>query len=102
MGQTVRVRATYEWGFEWQFLYDRGCMSRGNRAWLEDADEDRLCAAAKKNFKKLKDKGFTNKADVVVVGRLYDKGGYGHLNGYKYQFEMSCLESAKQIPSDAP
>jgi hypothetical protein len=101
-GKTVRVKATYEWGFEWQFLYNRECINRDHRAWVETVNEDELCAVTRKNFKKLKDKRFTNKADVVVVGTLYDKGGYGHLNGYKYQFVISCLESAKQIPSNVP
>ena len=100
--KTVRVKATYEWGFEWQFLYDRECINRDNRAWIETVDEDQLCAVAKRNFKKLKDKAFTNKADVVVIGTLYAEGGYGHLNGYKYQFVISCLESAKQISSNVP
>jgi hypothetical protein len=102
VGKTIRVRATWQWGFEWSFLYDRNCMNRDNRAWLETVKEDQLCPVAKSNFKKLKDKGFNSKADVTVVGQLSDGGGYGHLNGYKYQFIISCLESAKQIPSDVP
>ncbi len=104
VGKTVRVKAIYEWGFEWQFLYNRECIDRDNRAWVEFVDEDDLCAGSKKKLKKLKDKGFTNKADVVVIGKLsgaetghrYGDGGYG------YQFVIRCVESAKQIFENAP
>ena len=104
VGKTVRIKATYEWGFEWQFLYNRECMNRENRAWVEFVDEDDLCSGSKKKLKKLKDKGFTNKADVVVIGKLsgeetghrYGDGGYG------YQFVITCVESAKQISANAP
>ncbi len=97
----VRVRATWVYGFEITALYDIACLDRDNRAWFETLDEDKLCSASKKNFNKLKKEGFA-KADVIVVGKLYSGERFGHLNGYNYKFVVSCLESAKQIPFDAP
>ncbi len=100
-GKLVRVAATWNYGFEWSYLYHRECMSRGHEAWVEFVDEDEVCPQTKKVSKKLKD-GFDNKADVVVVGTLSGRGGYGHLNGYQYQFTIKCLEKAKQISVNLP
>jgi hypothetical protein len=100
-GKFVRVAATWNYGFEWSYLYHRECMSRVNKAWVEFVDEDAGCQQTKKVTKRLKD-GFDNKADVVAVGTLSGGGGYGHMNGYQYQFTIKCLEGAKQIPANAP
>jgi hypothetical protein len=100
-GKLVRVAATWNYGFEWSYLYHRQCMSRVNKAWVEFVDEDEGCPQTNKVSKKLKD-GFDNKADVIVVGTLSGGGGYGHMNGYQYQFTIKCLEEAKQIPANVP
>jgi hypothetical protein len=36
-GKEVTVRATYKYGFEWQYLYCLGCIDDG-KVWLEIAD----------------------------------------------------------------
>src|SRR6266853_6576976 len=53
----VRVKATWEYGFEMSDLYDPECLGKDHAAWIEMADEDQLCAVAKKNLKKLKPEG---------------------------------------------
>ena len=98
----VRVRATWQYGFEWSFLYDRECMDRDNKVWAEYADEDSLCPLTKKSLKRLKKRRFDNKADVVVVGKFYSGDHYGHMNGYQYQFIVSCVEKAESIPTNVP
>ena len=97
----VRVHATWVYGFEITALYDAACLDRDNRAWFETLDEDKLCPASKHNFNKLKKEGFA-KADVTVVGKLYSGRRFGHENGYNFKFEVTCLESAKQIPFNVP
>jgi hypothetical protein len=104
VGKMVRVRATWEYGFEWTFLYDRECLNKNNRAWVEFENEDELCSASKKNLKKLKDKGFTNKADVIMVGKLSGPEGgrkYGD-GGYSFQFVVTCLEYANSVQFNVP
>ena len=100
-GKLVRVAATWKYGFEWSYLYHHECMSQGNKAWVEFVDEEEECPQTDKVSKRLKN-GFDKKADVVAVGTLAAGGGYGHLNGYRYQFTIKCLERAKQIPVNVP
>jgi hypothetical protein len=100
-GKLVRIAATWNYGFEWSYLYHRECMEQRNKAWVEFVDDEEGCPQTEKVSKRLKD-GFDNKADVVAVGTLSGGGGYRHMNGYKYQFTIKCLEKAKQIPADVP
>jgi hypothetical protein len=100
-GEEVRIKATWTYGFEWSYLSDRECLTEP-KAMFELADEDRLCAASKKNVKKINHKGFDNKADVIVVGMLRDCGGCGHMSGYHYKFVVTCFESYKTIPANIP
>jgi Ni,Fe-hydrogenase III small subunit len=64
-------------------------------------DEDEGVTQTKKVSKQLKD-DCDNKAIVVAVGTLAGKGGYGHMNGYQYQFIVKCLEKAKPIHANVP
>src|SRR5712691_12427261 len=77
-GEEVRIKATWTYGFEWSYLSDRECLTE-RKAMFELADEDQLCAASKKNVKKINHKRFDNKADVIVVGKLRDCGRCGHM-----------------------
>ena len=78
--QTVNVRATFRYGFEWQQLYCLDCLDKG-RAWLSlpnDMDDE-----SKRIFKKMpKGAGIVN---VTVVGVLHFGSSYDHLNGYRYE-----------------
>ena len=79
-------------------------MNRVNRAWVQFLDEDDLCPGSKKKLKQLRDKAFTNKVDVVVIGKLSgDETGHRYGDGgYGYQFVVACVESAKQVSANAP
>ncbi|HEV2915073.1 MAG TPA: hypothetical protein VGX92_17480 [Pyrinomonadaceae bacterium] len=99
--QQVRVKATWNYGFEWTYLYDRECMNLP-KAWVEFVDEDSLCAASKRSLKKMNPRRFDNKADVVIVGQLHDCGGCGHMGNYQYKFIVTCLENYKKIRADVP
>jgi hypothetical protein len=95
-GKLIRIQATWQWGFEWSFLYDRNCMERGNRAGIEILDEENLCPGSKKKLKRLPEK-FNNKADVRLVGRLSPGA-----NEYHFKFVVSCMEEAHTTNADAP
>jgi hypothetical protein len=77
----VTVRATYKYGFEWQFLYCLTCFDNG-KVWLEIPND--LDDASRKALKDTpKDAGIVN---ITVQGVFMSGGGFGHLNGYRYQF----------------
>jgi hypothetical protein len=94
-GKLIRIQATWQWGFEWSFLYDRNCMERRNRAGIEILDEENLCQGSKKKLKRLPEK-FNNKADVRLVGRLSPG-----TNEYHFKFVVSCVEDAHTTNADA-
>lgn len=91
-GKTVRVKAFHIYGFEWSFLCDTECKERKHETWIEFEDE--LCKGSKRKLKKGSD-NFDNKAEVIYVGTL-SSGNFGD-GSYKYQFNVSCVESYKKL-----
>jgi len=45
-----------------------------------------------------------DRAEVVMLGKLYGpkREGYGHLNGYRYQFSVMKVEEMKRLDPDVP
>jgi len=77
----VTVRATYKYGFEWQFLYCLTCLDSG-KVWLEipsDLDD----ASVKALNRAPKGSGTIN---ITVQGVFMSGGSYGHLNCCPYKF----------------
>jgi hypothetical protein len=93
LGKTVRVKAFYVWGFEWEFLCGKDCKTRRNETWVEFGE---LCKGSKQKLKKGNDKFLDNKAEVVFEGVL-SEGHFGHQNGYKFQFTVGCVEKFKLV-----
>ena len=93
LGKTVRVKAFYVWGFEWEFLCGKDCKTRRNETWVEFGA---LCKGSKRKLKKGNDKFLENKAEVVFEGVL-SEGHFGHQNGYKFQFTVGCVEKFKIV-----
>jgi hypothetical protein len=76
-GKTVKVRATWVYGFEWSYLH---CLDCDGRVWLDTSDLDEQSEKTVKHTPK--DAAIVN----VDVEGLFQAGvGLGHLNGYKYQ-----------------
>jgi hypothetical protein len=97
VGKLVRLKATWQFGFEATLLNDRKCPQQPG-AWLEFADEKELCPQTRKNQST---PGHSDKeADITVVGRLYGPGRYGHLGDYQFKFVAVCLEKIKVTSSD--
>jgi hypothetical protein len=79
-GNEVTVRATYRYGFEWQYLYCLSCPDSG-KVWLEIADD--LDDASVKALKRApKGAGTIN---LTVHGVFMSGRRYGHENGYQFQ-----------------
>lgn len=93
LGETVRVKAFYVWGFEWQFLCDKDCKTLRRETWVEFGE---LCKGSNRKLKKGNDELLDNKAEILFEGVL-SEGHFGHLNGYKFQFTVSCVEKFKLV-----
>lgn len=101
-GKLVRVTGYWHNFFEVSALHDSPDISyrnfREKAAWVEFEGNDKLCREGKK-IRKL-GKKYIGAAAVVFVGRLHVGGGFGHLNDYQYQFDVSCVEQIKKLPKD--
>lgn len=93
LGKIVRIKAFYIWGFEWQFLCDKDCKTLRRETWVEFGE---LCKASYRKLRKGKDKLIDNKAEILFEGVL-SEGHFGHQNGYKFQFTVSCIEKFKLV-----
>ena len=98
MGQTVRVHATWRYGFEWSYLFDTKCPD-APKTYVKFAADEKLCSASKSNLNKMTH-GTDNKANVVVVGEFSGGGGYGHRAMYNYEVIVTCLERYESLPAD--
>jgi hypothetical protein len=96
-GKTVRVSASWKFGFETTFLFDGKCPKEPG-AWLEFADDKDTCPETKKN--RDAPGPHDREAEVIVTGRLVGPGRYGHLGAYEYKFVVTCLEKIKITGSD--
>jgi hypothetical protein len=96
-GKLVRIKASWQFGFERTFLYDREC-SQQPKAWLEFVDDKDACPRSKKN--RDAPGKHDKEADVTVAGKLYGPSRYGHLGAYEYKFVVVCLEEIKVTASD--
>ena len=96
-GKLVRIKASWQFGFETSLLQDQECLKQP-KAWLEFVDENEACPKSKENqnVPGRQDK----EADVTVVGKLYGPGRYGHLSAYEYKFVVVCMEEIKVTASD--
>jgi hypothetical protein len=104
----VRTEAVFYVNLENQVLYDPSCRSESTSTWAEfgnsyvyDGDD------IKKSFDRLLCQTKpcpTGKVRVTVVGQFNgpSEAGYGHLNGYRFNFEIMRMEKAEAVPTNAP
>src|SRR5262249_27113173 len=85
MGKLVKVRATWVYGFEWSYLHCLGCEGR---VWLDTSKLDEQSERTVKHTPK--DAAIVN---VDVEGIFEAGGGFGHMNGYKYQLRAHTIAS---------
>ncbi|MBC7876237.1 MAG: hypothetical protein H7Y59_03625 [Anaerolineales bacterium] len=87
----VRVHATYVVGFEWSYLMDRNCTEQ---TWTLFISEDKTCSVnlPRPLFPPKRNGG---RWKVSVVGQFFsERGNYGHLGYYPFEFNVVCIESA--------
>ena len=110
----VRVVGIFRVGFEWQQLYSSRCAD-SYTTWLEwGSSGSRRCAdlpgppeivaedssgqdSSSEEEKHIELQGAT--LGVIVRGTLTggDGVGYGHLNAFTFQFDVSCVESVELL-----
>lgn len=91
-GKEVTVRATHKYGFEWSELYCLDCLDKG-KAWLGFThDLDDTSERALKRVPK-----YAGIVNLTVHGTFHGPGGYGHLNGYRYEFVADKVSSVVVI-----
>lgn len=99
--KTVRVKATYRYGFEWSELYCSNCIGKG-QVWV-DFTESFSENSKKKYRKKLNENGDGGRTvNVTFVGKFLAQGRYGHMNGYPFNFIVEKVENAEIIYKYSP
>ena len=96
-GKLVRVKASWQFGFEVSSLSGSECPEQP-KAWLEFVDDNEACPKSKENRDAPGKQD--READVTVVGRLYGPARYGHLGAYEYKFVVTCMEKLKVTASE--
>ncbi len=99
--KTVRLKATYRYGFEWSELYCSNCVGKG-QVWVDFADSFEE-SSKKKYRKKLNENGEGGRTvNVTFVGKFLAQGHYGHMGGYSYNFVVEKVENAEIIYKYSP
>lgn len=104
----VRVQAIEGFDMENTFLYDPVCSVVGTYVWAKsDCSYEQSCRKTLKlisqNMRRHKEYDIS-RAGVLVVGRFKgpNEKGYGHLNGYKFSFDILNTERVTPVPSKTP
>jgi hypothetical protein len=84
-GKTVKVRATWGYGYEWSYLHCLGCDAR---VWLDTSDLDEQSEKIIKHIPK-----GAAIVNIDVEGVFQADGSFGHLNGYKYQLRAHTISN---------
>jgi hypothetical protein len=121
----VRVKVTYIVGFEASIMYDLTCGGKNTWVRFEPVSETATNRSVQKKFQRLTDAtpertsdGGINfpyrRVEVVWLGRFEGVKpaqkigeqtfslGFGHLNGFDYQFNVQRIEEVKAIPRNTP
>jgi len=87
--RTVKVRATWVYGFEWLYLH---CLDCEGRVWLDTSELDGQFENLFKHIPK-----YAAIVNVDVEGVFQAGGSFGHLNGYKYQLRAHTISNPAVI-----
>lgn len=108
-GKSIRVRGIWERGFEVSAFYDKACFDDSyyarHETWVEFfrreicSDKDNTSAIVK-TFLSGKAGGELEVTLTGVFRGSKDRGGFGHLGGYNFQIDVSCIEEAKLLPDE--
>ena len=95
----IRVRGVYSVSMENSSLGDPRCSREDPFTWVVSQPYSGF-EEALKGAKIWRD----DHAEVVLLGKFYGPTdeGYGHLNGYRYQFSVMKVEEMKRLVSQSP
>lgn len=106
-GKTIRVSGIYDRGFEVSAFYNKACFENPyfsrHETWLWFFSRKKDCSDKKtaEIYETFLSGRAGNELEVTLVGMFNgskEGGGFGHLGGYKFQLNVSCLEKAKLLP----
>src|SRR5262249_7930594 len=111
-GKMVRIKASYVSWWESSYIYHLDCEDAEHKIHdgLDCSEETECRELSKKVYgyinkhQRLDKNNYASRAYVILIGRLEGPSeiGYGHLNGFKFEFRIREVESAKPMPSDLP
>lgn len=104
-GKLVRVKATIISWWESSYLYNVKCETTEKKIHdgvdcSNDADCERIGREAYDIINRAQQTdsdGYVYRANLTIVGRLVGPSttGFGHLNGFKFEFRIRTVESAE-------
>lgn len=95
----VRVKGIFRSVFEVSELYCPDCYDENKRVWIEPTKIDDECLKSKQTRRLRKGETFL----VVFVGKFHAfQRSYGHLNAYKFQIDVKCVEESKVLSKKEP
>ena len=110
-GKLVRVKATLVGWWESSYLYSPACETDAKKI------HNGLLCTGKRDCERVDDavrraiesvgrpaQSDSYKADLLLVGRLFGPSriGFGHLNGFKYEFRIRAAEGQPETKPAAP
>jgi hypothetical protein len=124
VNKVVRVRANYIGWWESSYLYSDSCNQAkykihnaldcpGDGVCLDCTPGDNTCkelyeevwgalAPHMRGSGKRYETFAAHRVSAVFIGHLIGPGGYGHLNGFRYEFRIKSVEQPTAIPDSAP
>jgi hypothetical protein len=95
-GRTIKVTAVYRYGFEWSELYCLECLN-SDRIWVDFDD------SSSTSQKRISPHGSIGRTvQVVLIGRIDDGGGYGHMGAYRFRLLVNQVVKSKVLLNDSP
>jgi hypothetical protein len=97
--KVVRVKGIYRNFFELSELYCPDCYDENKRVWIESTEIRDECLSSRETKRLRKGKTLL----VVFVGKFQaSQSSYGHLNAYKFQIDVTCVEKSKILSKKEP
>ena len=98
--KTIRVKAVYRYGQYWNELFCPGC-NRDDRISFE-ISADFETKTPKKFRKRIKHSDRGRTLNVVVVGKFFGTGNFGHRGALRFALIVDAIEDAQIILEDSP
>jgi hypothetical protein len=100
-GKLARTRAVLAVGLETQHIYDPSCLDKNTLLWFE-ADNLEVSRALDEGFEAHRGGRRATRVNAMLVGRIDGPSaeGFGHLNGFEYQFAIMAVGQVSAVPPE--